>query len=262
MFWKRKEKIEIGIFIIHGFISTSKMSFGYLTEKLQKNKIRNIYMPTLQGHEKPEDIPNFDYKKCLEQIENEFIVFRAKYQAVYLVGFSMGGAIASYLASKYKPDKLVLVAPALKYGGKKLMKNNIVNFLKNKKEKEDSETDVQIESCVSSLTTEKDNDYKHEFTERVKQVNLSTMMNFSKLISTINKTLKEKKIECPARIYQSDEDELVPVEAALAAFDKIYDNDKRLNLITNSPHNVLKSDHKEEIVEEILYFLYGKKKVK
>ena len=262
MFWKRKEKSNIGIFIIHGFISTSKMSFGYLTEKLIKNKIENISMPILQGHEKPEDIPNFDYKKCLEQVETEFLMFRGKYPVVYLVGFSMGGAIASYLAAKHSPDKLVLVAPALKYGGKKIMKNNIVNFLKNRKDKDDSESDVQIESFVDGLSTEKDDEHKQEFTERIKNVSLNTMMNFSKLVSTINKTLKDKKIECPTRIYQSDEDELVPVEAALLAFDKVYDDDKKLSIITNSPHNVLKSGHKEEIVKEILYFLYGKKKVK
>ena len=142
------------------------------------------------------------------------------------------------------------------------MKNNIVNFLKNRKEKDDIDNEVQIESFVDSLSSEKEDNHKQEFADRVKQIGLGTILNFSKLIGVINKTLKDKKIECPTRIYQSDEDELVPVEASLLAFDKVYNNDKRLNLITNSPHNVFKSDHKEEIVKEILYFLYGKKKVK
>ena len=105
------------------------MSFGYLTEKLKKNKIENIHMPTLQGHETPEDIPNFDYKKCLEQIENEFLIFSGRHDIVYLVGFSMGGAIASYLAAKHNPNKLVLLAP-LKYGGKKIMKKQYSRLFK------------------------------------------------------------------------------------------------------------------------------------
>src|SRR5699024_5290848 len=33
----------------------------------------------------------------------------------YLIGFSMGGMIASYLAAKHKVEKLVLLAPSGKY---------------------------------------------------------------------------------------------------------------------------------------------------
>jgi len=263
MFWGNKEKMKkTGIFIIHGFVSTSEMSFGYLTEKLKKNKIQNIMMPTLQGHATPEDIPNFDHKKCLREIEDQFIIFKSKYDTVFLVGFSMGGAIAAHLAAKYKPDKLVLVAPALKYGGKKLMKNNIVNFLKNRKEKEDEESDIQIDNFIESLSGEKDDEFKKEFADRVKKINLNTMTNFTKLISTVNKSLKENNIICPTRIYQSDMDELVPVDASLIAFDKVFNKDKKLHLVSGAPHNVLKSDLKKDIVKEIIYFLYGKEKIK
>src|SRR5690625_6465964 len=34
---------------------------------------------------------------------------------LYVIGFSMGGMIAAYLAAKYDVEKLVLLAPARKY---------------------------------------------------------------------------------------------------------------------------------------------------
>jgi pimeloyl-ACP methyl ester carboxylesterase len=36
-------------------------------------------------------------------------------RVVYLLGFSMGGVIAGYLAARYAVDRLILVAPAFKY---------------------------------------------------------------------------------------------------------------------------------------------------
>ena len=51
--------------------------------------------------------------KAEEEIEK---IINNGYREIYIIGHSMGGVIASYLASKYKEvTKLVLAAPAFHY---------------------------------------------------------------------------------------------------------------------------------------------------
>src|SRR5699024_10116542 len=72
----------------------------------------DIKVPTLPGHGETLALGNVTHDKWLQAAEDALQSLKEKYTQVYLIGFSMGGMIAAYLAAKFKVDKLVLLAPA------------------------------------------------------------------------------------------------------------------------------------------------------
>lgn len=61
------------------------------------------------------DEEDCDPKQWLMRAESVVRTQCARKLPVYLVGFSMGGVIASWLASRYPIEKLALIAPAFTY---------------------------------------------------------------------------------------------------------------------------------------------------
>ena len=55
-----------------------------------------------------------DWKEWLRRCERQMHEALGRNPRIILVGFSMGGVIATHLATVYKVEKLVLVAPAFK----------------------------------------------------------------------------------------------------------------------------------------------------
>src|SRR5699024_12436828 len=68
-------------------------------------------------------------KKLIKAAESALKQLKEKYDEIYLIGFSMGGMIAAYLAAKYKVDKLVLLATSGKYLSFKQIGVDIVEMI-------------------------------------------------------------------------------------------------------------------------------------
>ena len=58
---------------------------------------------------------NANYKDWVQRCEAKLSLAIKENPNVILIGFSMGGVIASYLASIYKVQSLILCAPAFEY---------------------------------------------------------------------------------------------------------------------------------------------------
>ena len=274
MLFKKKDKKSIGLFIIHGYLSNPKISYPGLEEILKKNKINNYYFPLVQGHGEDVDPNIFNYREAIEKIEDEYIVFRARYDIVYIVGFSMGGALAFYLADKYGAEKVVLLAPALKYGGDNRLLSKVGGFLKTSKEdqlakdvlkdvmKNDKEANELVNEFIDNNELEGGVDYKKEFDSRLGKLKISVFLNFIRLISFIRRNTDKSELDMPARMYISENDDLVPLDGPLYAFERISNTDKQIRLYSGVKHRLLFSSLKKEIIEDFLKFLYGKKKIK
>jgi tRNA threonylcarbamoyladenosine biosynthesis protein TsaE len=103
------------ILIIHGFAGGT-YDQEVLATKLELNWRYDVFNFTLPGH----DVrlkKNATKDKWIESSEEHLkTLIDAGYKNIYLIGHSMGGVIATYLASKYKEvTKLVLAAPAFRY---------------------------------------------------------------------------------------------------------------------------------------------------
>jgi carboxylesterase len=103
------------ILLIHGFAGGA-YDYGNLPNDLEFVNNYKVFTYTLPGHDKAiiNKVTKDDWIKMSEmQIEK---IIKHGYKEIYVIGHSMGGVIAAYLASKYKEvKKLVLAAPAFQY---------------------------------------------------------------------------------------------------------------------------------------------------
>ncbi|HLS07805.1 alpha/beta hydrolase [Lentibacillus sp.] len=103
-----------GCLIIHGYTG-SPYEVWPLAEYLKEHTDWQVDVPTLPGHGSELALENVSYESWLNAAEDSLTQLKEKADNIYLIGFSMGGMIAAYLASKHNVDKLVLLAPSGKY---------------------------------------------------------------------------------------------------------------------------------------------------
>ena len=102
------------ILIIHGFAGGT-YDEEELANYLELNREFDVFQFTLPGHDK--NLSKIDRVEWINASEKkvEWLI-KNGYNKIYLIGHSMGGVIATYLATKYKEvKKLVLAAPAFQY---------------------------------------------------------------------------------------------------------------------------------------------------
>jgi carboxylesterase len=251
-----------GLFCIPGYTEIGLDTYAYVTEILSAHHLP-FYVMENQAHGIHEDINDFNYKLALAKAEKEYLSFMKDYDEVFLMGFSMGGAIASYLATRYGCDKLVLVSPAFKYGRTTQL---LTDFLKTFGEDNQYPSILDLFKAKAGERKEIIRRYmQQEFADkggayftmfdRLDKVKPTSFLNFTRLVATVKKELN--LVDIPTRIYQSENDELIPVDSALWIFSKIKTEDKRLIFLSGPRHRILNSGVKEEITEDVIRFLYG-----
>ena len=118
------------ILLIHGFAG-GNYDYNSLGNDLELYNSFDVFTFTLPGHERMiiDKVTREDWiKKAEDEIEK---ITNANYKEVYVIGHSMGGVIASHLASKYKEvKKLVLAAPAFHYLAFKGDKVDVIESIK------------------------------------------------------------------------------------------------------------------------------------
>lgn len=103
-----------GCLMIHGFTGGPD-ELAPLEDHLKQHTDWQIEVPVLPGHGKHLDLHDVSHRKWIETAETTLKRLQQQHDTIYLIGFSMGGMIASYLAASYKIDKLVLLAAAGKF---------------------------------------------------------------------------------------------------------------------------------------------------
>ncbi len=140
---------------------------------------------------------------------------------VWLVGFSMGGVIASHLASRFPVERLVLLAPAFDYVSTRLVKlkvQEIVDDLLNR-----SVTDPRYTPLPES--------YKMTFREVIAQCGPSVA-----------------KVQCPVLLLHGTDDEVIPVRSSEGAYTKIPHERKRLFILKGVQHRILDSEAQSDVL--------------
>ena len=211
------------ILIIHGF--TGKLYDNeYLMNYLELDPSYDVYARTLPGHYK-ERFSNAnvaDWKEFVDkQIED---LIRNGYHTIYIVGHSMGGILATYVAGKYKQiKKLVLINAAFDYGNTR--KGN------------------SKESLFAVIL------------EKLQKTSPFIFYEFTKLVKESKNYLSN--VKCETLILRSLNDEVVPYNVGDTIYNKINANKKWITDIKDAPHTVLSSDRKEVVSGYIKDFLKG-----
>ncbi len=228
--------LKKAILIIHGFAGGT-YDEEKLANYLELNRNFDVFQFTLPGHNR--NLSKANYMDWINYSEDMLKWLIAKrYYNIYLIGHSMGGVIATYLASKYKEvKKLVLAAPSFQYLS--VVKDNL-NITKSIKM-----TPKVIETYG-----------KDEVIARFLKLNIGTLKQFADLVKHYYDY--PKFVTCPILIIQGKNDNLVPLTSSEYVYNSVKSNVKKLVYVNGLTHDVFK-DNKQiyYIVEKFL-----KKKLK
>lgn len=233
------------VILIHGFNEDCEISFSQFLSSV-KLKRYAIIKHTISGHGNSND--EFNYNSELNEIEDLAKKVTSKYKEVTVIGFSLGGVLASYIASRYKIDKLILIAPAFKY----ISSGSIPkHFLLTAKEVIKSRNIKQgLDNFISSNFKDKDTfiqdliDHEHE---------LPSLTNFIRLVEIVKSRIEE--INCPTLIIHGECDELIPISSSLYILSKVSNKNKHLIIAPTMLHRVLNDENAKPYHLMIKYFI-------
>ncbi len=120
----------IGCLLIHGFTG-SPFEVEPLAQSLRSRTDWKIAVPTLPGHGDELSLKGIKHTEWMNHAERELKALLKECDTVYVVGFSMGGLIASYLASLYPVEKLVLLSAAAYYVNPRQLALDIKEMMKD-----------------------------------------------------------------------------------------------------------------------------------
>ena len=230
MFFKK------AVLVIHGFAG-GVYDEEKLINYLQLNKSFDVFSYTLPGHEKNLSKVNYEdwMDKSIEQVE---WLIQNNYKTIYVIGHSMGGVIASFLATKYKQiKKIVLAAPAFEY---LQVKQDNINLIKNIKE---------TPSIIKTYSFE-------EVLSRLLKLNIGAVKEFRKLVKTYYDC--PRNIDIPILILQGTNDKIVPISSSTYVYESVKSKAKKLVIINGATHDIFKDRKIDEINKLVEKFLLKK----
>src|SRR5690554_30541 len=150
----------IGCLCLHGFSGTPDEIAAITSHYEKKNWL--VYCPTLPGHGTKDGLKGVTYKHWIYAATVAAEELLKRCDKVYVIGFSMGGMIASYIATKYPIDKLVLLSSAAYYINPKQIVQDVTGWI------------------VEGLKGELDDDKLYQFyREKVKQTPILAAKEFA-----------------------------------------------------------------------------------
>lgn len=229
--------------LIHGFTGGPyevEPLYQYLREKTDWN-VETLCLP---GHGIGEEgrgleLTGVSYREWIDAAEQAYLHMRQKEETIYLIGFSMGGMIASYIAAKYQVDKLVLLSASRKFFSIPRMSLDIANFAW-KAVKRTLDTDPIFTN------------YRRKFGH----VPPSASIEFLKCMRFTKPYLK--KIKCPVFIVQGIQDGMVPYKS-VHYLDKEIPAQTEVVYFYNSKHLILLGEDKDLVIQSVSNFLQDNK---
>ncbi|MEK3988286.1 MULTISPECIES: alpha/beta hydrolase [Robertmurraya] len=227
----------IGCLCIHGFTG-APFEVEPLVSFLQKHTDWRLVTPTLPGHGETLDLKGVAYHDWLHHAERELKSLLETCEEVYVIGFSMGGMIASYLAVHYPVDKLVLLSAAAYYMNPKQLALDIKEMV----------TDTFRGGLL-------ENEMFLRYKRKIKETPLTATMQFRRLVSNVRPLLPE--IHIPTFIAQGNVDGIVPPKSARFLFERISATEKKIVFYQNAKHLICHCEERNQLFEEVLSFLKG-----
>jgi carboxylesterase len=225
----------IGCLCIHGFTG-SPYEVAPLVNFLEKSTDWLLRVPTLPGHGETLQLKGVSYKEWLVYAERELRWLLDRCEKVYIIGFSMGGIIASYLATKYPINKLVLLSAAAYYINLKQLAEDMRGMVRD--------------SLKGNLAS---NELFLRYKKKIIETNIGATIQFRKLVSEVRPMLPEVKV--PTLIAQGEADGIVPMKSAQYLYKCIGANTKEILYIPKSKHHICHCDENELLFKKILSFL-------
>jgi esterase/lipase len=225
----------VGCFLIHGFTG-GPYELAPLAAYLKEHTDWHIEMPTLPGHGEELELNDVTYEEWIKVAENSFLRMIEDDDEIYLIGFSMGGMIASYLAAKYNVKKLVLLATSGKYLDFKQIRMDLHEVIRDGMKGE----------------LESNQHYTH-YKKKSGKVPMRANIEFIKLVQYTKPFLNE--VDVPVLIAHGKKDGMVPYKTAYYLDKKIQSENKELILLEESRHQLCLGEDSDTVNEIVYNFL-------
>jgi esterase/lipase len=228
----------IGCLCIHGFTG-SPYEVEPLVEYLHDRTDWIFSVPTLPGHGDTHTLKGIHYQQWLDHAETELKKLIQTCDVVYVIGFSMGGLIASFLAVNYPVDKLILLSAAAYYINPRQLAADLKKMIKD--------------SFNGNL---RDNELFLRYKRKITETPLAATLQFRRLV-TFSKPLLHQ-VEVPTFIAQGECDGIVPPKSAEYLYRTIGAKQKRLTFIKKSNHLICHCEENGALFSQVFDFLMEK----
>lgn len=188
------------IIALHGFGIRKQIEFENLKNALKKEKYDLVSINLFDE----ENLNDTDWTAWVARAQ-QLIKKHSLNNEIVLIGFSMGGVIASYLSNEHNVKKLILLAPAFEY----LNINNLFDYVvkpfsKSRKKK----------SLPPSFTS-----------------------TFIDVVNNCKESINDNNL--PTLIIHCEKDDVIPVSSSQKVLNKIPHDHKALLSISNGQHRIL-----------------------
>lgn len=225
--------------MVHGFAGGTYDEEA-LANYLELESKFDVYTFTLPGHDNVfnKKITKEDWIKKAEDTLNMLI--DNGYKKIYVVGHSMGGIIACYLASKYSQiKKLVLAAPAFE---------SVIY----------QDGDLKIMDTIKKSPNIMKTYKSSEVIARVFKLPLNMVTEFIELEKQYAHIAYN--IKTPTMIIHGTKDQIVPLESSEKIFTMLDSKIKKLYIVKNVSHDIYRGNRKEEMFKITKEFLKYRQK--
>lgn len=222
----RYEGNEVGILVSHGFTGTTQ-SIRPLVEAYAREGY-TVYSPRLKGHgTTPEEMEETTHGDWIESVEAGYQWLKERCTKVFVVGLSMGGTLALYLAARHTdiegviPINAAIDVPAL--------------------DGSSPSEDRFIGAIGSDIKNPEMTELAYDKTP------VRSIRELGVLMDKVTDLLDE--IHCPIMIFVSDEDHVVPPNNSERIFESVFSEHKEIIHLENSYH-VATLDHDQDLILE------------
>ncbi|WP_217587366.1 alpha/beta hydrolase [Lentibacillus saliphilus] len=224
-----------GCLIIHGYTG-GPHELEPLVAYLREHMSWDIETPTLPGHGETLTIEDMSHEKWLTAAEHTLKELQKRHEHVYVIGFSMGGMIASYLAAKYNVSKLVLLAPSRKFLSFKQIMRDIGGIIFDGVRGKAQENKI----------------YMH-YRRKLTTVPIKANVEFLKLVRHTRAYMSQ--IQAPVLIAQGQQDHMVPYRTAFFLDKEITSKQKEIVLFEKSRHLICLGEDRDTLNKIVHDFL-------
>ncbi|MFV0480283.1 MAG: alpha/beta hydrolase [Anaerorhabdus sp.] len=213
-FFDKKDK-NIALVCIHGFGRSQSHEYDSFKIALPNY---NIIAPNLYNLE---DETDDDWARWLSKAERVLDQLASEGKSIYLIGYSMGGVIATYFSNKPNVKKLVLLAPAFEY--------------------------ITLANALGAVGVLLGNKKKEESTPSLPQ-------NFTLAFTNLVNHCKDsaKNITIPTLMIHGSDDPTISPSTSRKYFDRIPAEKKHLCIIEGVEHHILSHETEGTLVTELI----------
>lgn len=224
---------SVGILVSHGFTGSTQ-SMRPLGEAYAAAGY-TVCGPRLKGHgTHHEDMEQTTYQDWLASVEEGFQWLKERCDKIFVTGLSMGGTLTLYMAEKHPEIRgIVLINAAIDIPAMEpVLQLEGTRFL------DAIGSDIK-KPGVTELAYEK------------------TPVQSIKEILPFMKTVKEDlpKVFCPALIFVSDEDHVVPPDNSQTIYNLISSETKEIHHMKESYHVATLDNDQQMIIDKTLEFI-------